>query len=89
MARNGVIGADNGLPWRMRSDLKHFKAATMGKPLVMGRKTYQSIGRPLPGREIIVVTRDPALLARRRQRRRQPRRRRSGCGQAGRGQGRR
>lgn len=63
MARNRIIGADNGLPWRMRSDLKHFKAATMGKPLVMGRKTWQSIGRPLPGRRTIVVTRDPAFAA--------------------------
>ena len=63
MARNRVIGADNGLPWRMRSDMKHFKAATMGKPLVMGRKTWQSIGRPLPGRRTIVVTRDPAFAA--------------------------
>lgn len=63
MARTGVIGVDNGLPWHMRSDLKHFRAATMGKPLVMGRKTYQSIGRPLPGRETIVVTRDRAFAA--------------------------
>lgn len=59
VARNGVIGRDNGLPWHMRSDLKHFKQATMGKPLVMGRKTYLSIGRPLPGRDTIIVTRDP------------------------------
>src|SRR5262245_6423324 len=63
VARNGVIGIDNGLPWRMRSDLKHFKAATMGKPLIMGRKTYQSIGRPLPGRETVVVTRDRTFTA--------------------------
>ena len=63
MARNGVIGVANGLPWHMRSDLKHFRAATMGKPLVMGRKTYQSIGRPLPGRQMIVVTRDPGFAA--------------------------
>jgi dihydrofolate reductase len=63
MARNRVIGADNGLPWRMRSDMQHFKAATMGKPLVMGRKTWQSIGRPLPGRRTIVVTRDPGFTA--------------------------
>jgi dihydrofolate reductase len=59
VARNGVIGADNGLPWRLSSDLKHFKALTMGKPLILGRRTFQSIQRPLPGREIIVVTRDP------------------------------
>lgn len=58
VARNGVIGADNRLLWRLSSDLKRFKARTMGKPLVMGRKTFQSIGRPLPGREIIVLTRD-------------------------------
>ena len=58
VARNRVIGADNGLPWHMRSDLKHFKAATMGKPMIMGRKTYQSIVRTLPGRRTIVVTRD-------------------------------
>ncbi|MDQ0395225.1 dihydrofolate reductase [Labrys monachus] len=58
MARNRAIGARNGLPWRMRSDMKHFKAATMGKPMLMGRKTYESIGRPLPGRRTIVVTHD-------------------------------
>lgn len=61
VARNGVIGRENGLPWHMRSDLKHFRAATMGKPLVMGRKTYESIGRPLPGRETIILTRDAAF----------------------------
>ena len=59
VARNGVIGADNGLPWRVSSDLKHFKALTMGKPLILGRRTFKSLRRPLPGREIIVVTRDP------------------------------
>jgi dihydrofolate reductase len=59
VGRNGAIGADGGLPWRLSSDLKRFRALTMGKPLVMGRKTFESIGRPLPGREIIVVTRDP------------------------------
>jgi dihydrofolate reductase len=59
VARNGIIGANGGLPWRLSSDLKHFKALTWGKPLVMGRKTFESIGRPLPGRETIVVTRDP------------------------------
>jgi dihydrofolate reductase len=63
MARNRIIGRDNALPWRMRSDLRQFKAATMGKPLVMGRKTYQSIGRPLPGRETIVLTHDQAFAA--------------------------
>lgn len=58
MDRNGVIGKDNDLPWHLSSDLKHFKAITMGKPIVMGRKTHESIGRPLPGRENIVVTRN-------------------------------
>ncbi|MGA9823559.1 MAG: dihydrofolate reductase [Methylocystis sp.] len=58
VARNGVIGANNGLPWRVSSDLKHFKALTMGKPLILGRRTFESLQRPLPGREIIVVTRD-------------------------------
>lgn len=59
MARNGVIGRDNGLPWRLSSDLKRFKAGTMGKPILMGRKTFDSIGKPLPGRLNVVVTRDP------------------------------
>ncbi len=63
VARNGIIGADNRLLWRLSSDLKHFKALTLGKPLVMGRKTFQSIGRLLPGRETIVVTRDPGFKA--------------------------
>jgi dihydrofolate reductase len=57
-ARNGVIGKDGGLPWRLSSDLKRFKANTIGRPVIMGRKTFQSIGRPLPGRDNIVVTRD-------------------------------
>lgn len=57
MTRGAVIGAKGAMPWRMSSDLKHFKAATWGKPMVMGRKTFESIGRPLPGRESIVVTR--------------------------------
>jgi len=61
VARNGAIGIRNALPWRLPSDLKHFKALTMGKPLVMGRKTYQSLGRPLPGRHLVVVTRDPGF----------------------------
>jgi dihydrofolate reductase len=61
MTRGRVIGAKGGMPWRMSSDLKHFKAATWGKPMVMGRKTFEAIGRPLPGRESIVVTRDPAF----------------------------
>ncbi len=63
VARNGVIGADNRLLWRLSSDLKRFKTLTLGKPLVMGRKTFVSIGRPLPGRETIVVTRDPDFRA--------------------------
>jgi dihydrofolate reductase len=56
-ARNGVIGRDGDMPWRLPSDLKHFKAATLGTPVVMGRKTYLSIGRPLPGRANIIVSR--------------------------------
>jgi dihydrofolate reductase len=63
VARNGVIGSGQGLPWRLSGDLKRFKAVTWGKPLVMGRKTYLTIGRPLPGRETIVVTRDPGFAA--------------------------
>lgn len=55
---NGVIGADNGIPWRLPSDFAFFKRTTMGKPLIMGRKTFESIGKPLPGRTNIVVTRD-------------------------------
>lgn len=58
IAENGVIGRDGGLPWRLSTDLKRFKADTMGKPIIMGRKTYEGIGRPLPGRLNIVVTRD-------------------------------
>ena len=60
---NGVIGRDGGLPWRLSTDLKRFKALTLGKPVVMGRKTFASIGRPLPGRPNIVVTRDPEFSA--------------------------
>jgi dihydrofolate reductase len=58
MARNGVIGRDNALPWRLPADLAHFKKVTMGHPIVMGRRTYESIGKPLPGRKNIVVTRN-------------------------------
>lgn len=58
VAENGVIGRDNGLPWRLPGDLKRFKSITMGKPIIMGRKTFDSIGRPLPGRTNIVLTRD-------------------------------
>jgi dihydrofolate reductase len=57
VARNGVIGRDGGLPWRIPSDMAFFKRVTMGKPIVMGRKQYESVGRPLPGRVNIVVSR--------------------------------
>lgn len=57
MARNRIIGREGGLPWHIPADLKQFKAVTMGKPMIMGRKTFVSIGRPLPGRANIVVTR--------------------------------
>lgn len=60
-ARNGVIGAKGGLPWRVADDLKFFRSVTIGKPIVMGRKTFDSIGGPLPGRPGVVVTRDPAF----------------------------
>lgn len=63
MAQNNVIGLDNGLPWHLSADLKYFKAVTMAKPIIMGRKTFQSIGRPLPGRRNIVITRDQAWFA--------------------------
>jgi dihydrofolate reductase len=59
VARNGVIGADGDIPWHLPEDFAHFKATTLGHTLVMGRATYESIGRPLPGRTTIVVTRDP------------------------------
>jgi dihydrofolate reductase len=58
MDRNGIIGKDYTLPWRLSSDLKYFKAVTMGKPIVMGRKTHASIGRPLPGRDNVVLSRE-------------------------------
>lgn len=63
VARNGVIGADGGIPWHLPEDFAHFKATTLGHTLVMGRATYDSIGRPLPGRTTIVVTRDPQWSA--------------------------
>lgn len=63
VAENGVIGRDGGLPWRLSSDLKRFKADTMGNPILMGRTTWQGLGRPLPGRLNIVVSRDPAYRA--------------------------
>jgi dihydrofolate reductase len=58
MAQNGVIGRGNALPWRLPADLKRFKEFTLGKPILMGRKTYESIGHPLPGRANLVLTRD-------------------------------
>jgi dihydrofolate reductase len=63
IAQNGVIGAKGGLPWKLSSDLQRFKRDTMGKPIIMGRKTFESIGRPLPGRPNIVVTRDKTFKA--------------------------
>jgi dihydrofolate reductase len=59
MGTNGVIGVENALPWRLPEDLAHFKQLTLGHPMIMGRTTYESIGRPLPGRTTIVLTRDP------------------------------
>jgi dihydrofolate reductase len=62
VAKNGVIGANGALPWRLSSDMKRFKAATMGKPILMGRKTWESLPkRPLPGRANLVLSRDPAF----------------------------
>ena len=61
VGRNGAIGLRDGLPWRLPGDLAHFKAETLGKPVVMGRRTFASLGRPLPGRFLVVVSRDPAL----------------------------
>ncbi|MGL5167911.1 MAG: dihydrofolate reductase [Afipia sp.] len=63
VAENGVIGRDNAMPWRLKSDLKRFKAITLNRPVIMGRKTFVSIGRPLPGRTNIVVTRDKKFQA--------------------------
>ena len=63
LSSNHVIGRDNALPWHLPADLKHFKSVTMGKPVIMGRRTYESIGRPLPGRINIVVTSNPAFVA--------------------------
>ncbi|MCP3906599.1 MAG: dihydrofolate reductase [Oceanicoccus sp.] len=63
MAENRVIGRNNQLPWYLPNDLKYFKAVTMGKPIIMGRKTYESIGKPLPGRTNIVVTTQPSWTA--------------------------
>lgn len=62
-ARNGVIGRNNTLPWRLRADLQQFKQRTMGAPIIMGRKTWESLGRPLPGRRNIVITRQSGYTA--------------------------
>ncbi len=64
VAENGVIGRDGGLPWRLPSDLRRFRALTLGHPVVMGRKTFDAIGKPLPGRTNIVMTRDTAFATR-------------------------
>ena len=58
---NNVIGRDNGMPWHLPADLQHFKAVTLGSPVLMGRKTFEAIGRPLPGRRNLVLTRSPAF----------------------------
>ena len=63
MSRNRVIGRNNALPWHLSEDLRYFKRVTMGKPIIMGRKTWESIGRPLPGRTNIVITRDQNFQA--------------------------
>ena len=68
VAENGVIGRDGAIPWRLKSDMQRFKAMTLGKPVVMGRKTFDSLRRPLPGRTNIVVTRDADYRAARRRR---------------------
>jgi dihydrofolate reductase len=63
VAENGVIGRDNKLIWRLKSDLRRFRNLTWGKPMIMGRKTYESIGKPLPGRKTVVLTRDRSFSA--------------------------
>lgn len=63
MAKNGTIGKDGDLPWRLPADLKHFKTVTMGKPIIMGRKTWDELGKPLPGRRNIVITRQHGFVA--------------------------
>jgi dihydrofolate reductase len=63
VSRNGIIGRDGDMPWRLSSDLKRFKALTLGKPVIMGRKTFQSIGKPLPGRPNVVISRDTGFSA--------------------------
>lgn len=61
MDKNRIIGKDNRLPWHLPADLQHFKAVTLGKPIIMGRKTYDSIGKPLPGRHNVVISRQQHL----------------------------
>ena len=63
MDKNQLIGKDNALPWKIPADLQFFKKVTMSKPIIMGRKTFESIGRPLPGRQNIVITRDESYTA--------------------------
>jgi dihydrofolate reductase len=63
VGENGVIGRDGGLPWRLKSDMKRFRALTWGKPVIMGRRTYLTLRRPLPGRTNIVITRDQSFCA--------------------------
>ncbi|MBI2306841.1 MAG: type 3 dihydrofolate reductase [Rhodocyclales bacterium] len=63
MDRDRLIGRDNALPWHLPEDLRHFKATTLGKPVIMGRKTWESLGRPLPGRRNIVISRNAAYQA--------------------------
>jgi len=63
VAANGVIGRDGGIPWRIPEDLAHFRATTTGHPVLMGRRTFESIGRPLPGRTTVVLTGDPGWSA--------------------------
>lgn len=63
VSRNNVIGREGRLPWKLSDDLRHFKATTLGKPIIMGRKTWESIGKPLPGRQNIVITRQRGFVA--------------------------
>lgn len=63
MDKNGLIGKENNLPWNLSADLAYFKKVTIGHTIIMGRKTYQSIGQPLPGRQNVVITRDPDFVA--------------------------
>lgn len=63
VAENGVIGRDNGLPWRLGTDLRRFREVTVGKPMIVGRRNWEAIGRPLPGREMVILTRRPDYRA--------------------------